>query len=624
MRSDAGRKLLSDLVFVRTYSDKLPDGTKENPTATINRSRDMHAGKFPHLAAEIDYAFDYVHQRKVVPSMRSMQFAGYAVRRSNVRMYNCAYTPIESFRDISDAAYISMNGAGVGYSVQLRHVGQLPVIHGYNNDNPIVIPDTKEGWADSIFTVMCNPQQQFQYHLIRAKGTPLSTGGTASGPDSLRLLHERMRYILLPACGRQLRPIEVHDIMCHMGDLVFCGGVRRTALISLFDCDDEEMLTCKHGEWWNKNPQRARANNSAVILRSDPQVAYKIDSVLRRCFDSNCGEPGIFLTHDYDWGANPCVEIALRPRQFCNLTEINASACKSVGQLIDATEAATIIGTLQATYTDFDYIDPRWKENCEKDRLLGVSITGQAEAWKLLTPSVLEMMAEHARWVNRDWAERLGIDPAARIGCSKPSGSTSAWLCTTSGAHAGHARRILRRVRVDKDANYPIVNYLGDIFGIGAPNSRSVVERDEFSSDVVVVTVPISFSEGVILRGEETSLQLMERAKRIYDHWIVPSHSDGVNYHNVSLTVSYKPHEMRDIVEWIVNNRNSLTGISLYPYEGSSLSGQLPFEAITEEEYAQWVERYPNDIDLFALDYSNTRDARKGEVACGAGGCEIY
>jgi len=622
MQLDPGSRLLSDLVFVRTYAEKLASGKKERVEQTINRSRDMHTAKFPLLTEEIKQAFESVHNRLVVPSMRSMQFAGYAISRSNVRIYNCAYTPIESFKDFADATFISMNGAGVGFSVQSRHISQLPAIAIDDNVLPFLIDDSKEAWAESILMLMQNPRQEFRYDNIRAKGAPLSTGGTASGPESLQLLHEIIRHTLLPALGRQLRPIEVHDIMCHIGDLVFCGGVRRTALISLFDVTDEDMLRSKHGSWWEKNPQRARANNSAVIHRGHDLVEQQMRYVLQMCFDSNAGEPGIFLTNDYELGANPCVEISLRPRQFCNLTEINLSACQSPEEFLEAAKAGAIIGTLQASYTDFAYIDSRWKKNCEEEALLGVSITGQAESKEWFTDELLREGAKLMVSTNQEWAGKLGINPAARIGCTKPSGSTSAWLGTTSGVHAAHDDFYLRRVRVDQEANAPIVKYLTDTFGISEPMTEGVVERDTYSKDVVVVTVPIS-KKGAIKRQEESSISLMTRAKSVYDNWIVPSHNGGANYHNVSLTVNYREHEKSDIVTWILANRGSFTGISLLPFDGSAYT-QMPFESITEDKYHEWAARYPGDIDLFSLDYSQSVDARKGEAACSAGGCELY
>jgi len=622
MKLDAGSRLLSDLVFVRTYSEKKSTGKKERAWETIDRVSNMHVAKFPHLEDQIDEVFKSVHDRTAVPSMRSMQFAGYSIDRSNIRIFNCAYSPIEAFKDIADIAYISMNGAGVGYSVQGRHVDQLPIISLDILSEVVVIQDTKESWADSILAVLKNPAQQFLYNQIRPKGSQLSTGGTASGPDSLMMLHDFIRTILLGALGRKLRPIEVHDIMCHTGDLVFCGGVRRTALICLFDVDDEEMLTCKYGDWWIDHPQRARACNSAVIHRNDPAVEGKIRNVMQHCFNSNAGEPALFLTNDYNWGINPCGEVGLPPRSFCNLTEINAASCDSVDTFLQAIGSATAIGTLQASYTNFDYLDPRWKKNCEEEALLGVSITGQAEAQHLLTPENLRMGAAIAIETNRRWAEMLGINPANRIGCTKPSGSTSAWLGTTSGVHGAHSDYFLRRVRVDRMANAPIVKYLIDIFGESEPMTDGIVERDAASPDLVVVTVPIRM-DGAIKRSEETAIELLERAKRIYDNWIVPSHVQGENHHNVSLTVSYREHEKREIIDWVVRNRDSTAGVSFLPYSNTSYK-QMPFQSVTKAEYEWWVSRFPEGIDLFSLDYRNEVDQRKQEASCSANGCEIY
>lgn len=619
MQLDSGSRLLRDVAFLRTYAETLSSGKKETVEQTFNRVMKMHAKKFPHLAEKIDAAFEAVRRSLVVPSMRSMQFAGYPIERSEVRIYNCAYTPIESFKDIADSAWISMNGTGVGYSVQLRHVSKLPVISGQEGCPVFAIPDSKEGWADSILMLLGNPCQNFDYSLIRPKGAPLTTGGTASGPMSLQLMHDLIRNILVGALGRQLRPIEVHDIMCHMGDLVRCGGVRRTALISLFDCFDEEMLTAKSGSWWVNNAQRGRANNSAVIHRDDPNVEEQIRRVLKFCFDSNAGEPGIFMTNDYDWGANPCVEIGLKPRQFCNLTEVNVAACKSVEDLKFAVEAAAIIGTLQASYTNFNYIDSRWKSTCKEDALLGLSMTGQAEAQWLLSEETLKECSSIALQVNREWAELLGINPAARIGCTKPSGSTAAFLCTTSGIHAAHDDYYLRRIRIDKPN--PLAKYLTDRFGLAPARSYSVVEQDEYSEDQIVLTVPIC-KAGSIKRYNESPIELLERVKHIHKNWIATTHRLGSNTHNVSVTVSYKAGEEQAIADWMVDNREVYSGISLLPYDGGSYS-QMPFESVTEEQYKDWANRFSVELDLYSVDFSGTQDNRKDEAACAGGMCEL-
>lgn len=619
MYFDPGSKLLRNIAFLRTYAETLPNGKKETVRQTYDRVMNMHISKFPHLKNEITDIFSGVREELAMPSMRSMQFAGQPILRSNCRIYNCGYTTIESFKDIADIAWISMNGAGVGYSVQRRHISRLPLITTKDGDKDYVIPDSKEGWADSIILLLNNPAQKFIYTKIRAKDSPLSTGGTASGPESLMLMHDKMRGILYSATGRQLRPIEVHDILCHIGDLIRCGGVRRTALLALFDVDDLEMLTAKHGKWWETNPQRGRANNSAIIHRADLNVIHKINQVLDACFDSNSGEPGIYLTNNLDWGCNPCCEIAMCPRSFCNLTEINASACKTKDDFLRATETAVAIGTLQATYTDFSYIDDRWAINSKKEALLGVSITGQAEAQHLLTNEILQEASRLALKVNTDWAIKLGIASAARIGCTKPSGSTSAFLGTTSGIHAAHDDFFLRRVRVEK--SNPIAKYLSDIFGINQANSDAIFEQDEQNEDLLVITIPIC-KKGALKRTDENAITLLERVKNIHQNWIVPTHRSGDNMHNVSVTVSYKYGEEDSIRKWMIYNRYVYSGISLLPFSGGSYN-QMPFQSITKAEYESWTEKYPKDLNFENINFAGSKDTRKSEGACNGNSCEL-
>ena len=616
---DIGSRLLREIAFLRTYAETLPNGKKETVEQTYDRVMNMHIDKFPHLAEDIKKTFDVVRRELAMPSMRSMQFAGYPILRSNCRIHNCSYTSIESFKDIADIAWIAMNGSGVGFSVQMRHVSKLPSINTTNSSETFLIPDSKEGWSDSILLLLVNPAQNFDYSLIRKKGTPLSTGGTASGPESLALMHDRVRSTLRLAVGRKLRSIEVYDILCHIGDLIVCGGVRRTAMICLFDEFDNEMLSSKYGTWWVENPQRGRSNNSAVIHRDDPEVFGKISKVLDCCFKSNAGEPAVYLTNDYDYGINPCGEISLPPRSFCNLTEINASACQTKEDFFLAAEAAAIIGTLQASYTKFSYIDARWQENCEREALLGISITGQSEAQHILTEENLRKAANIATKVNEEWAKKLNINPAARICCTKPSGSTSAFLGTTSGIHAAHDDFFLRRVRLDKSS--PLAQHFYMFFGLGEPNSQSVLEQEWSNVDQVVVTVPIC-KKGAIKRGDEGAIDLLERVKSIHKNWIVPAHKTGANTHNVSVTVSYREEEKEAIKRWMIDNYKVYSGIALLPYNGGSHQ-QMPFESITESEYNEWVAKYPDNLYMDMIDFSNTEDTRKGEAACGANGCEL-
>jgi ribonucleoside-triphosphate reductase (thioredoxin) len=619
--SSASTSLLRDLVHYRTYATTLEGGHRETRAEVINRVKTMHQDRFGAHTDAIEKAFAFVHAEQVVPSMRTMQFAGEAMLRSHARGYNCAFTTLTSWRDFADVFWLLMNGVGAGFSVQSQHVSQLPAVSAGTDAKTYTIPDNKEGWADSIFWLLSNPAVRFVYSSIRERGSSLSTGGTASGPESLRVMHENIRALLRRAIGRKLTPIEAHDVMCLMADVVVVGGVRRAALISLFDRHDEKMMAAKLGTWWETHPYRARANNSAVILRTASTFSDDLRDVLGACFSSQCGEPGISLTNDPDYGFNPCHEISLRNGQLCNLSEVNAASCASPQEFYAAVESAAIIGTLQASYTDFPYLQPKWRENCERDALLGVSITGQAQVWPLLCqPGILRTAAHIAVETNRLWAKRLGIRPAARVTTTKPSGTTSAWLGTTSGIHAAHAEFFLRRVRVDRNDEFG--RYFTNHFGVGDANSGSFIENDAFSPENVVITVPMRMT-GSIRRNQESATALMDRAKHVYSNWILPGHVEGPNTHNVSLTVPYLPEEENEVLDWMRRNRDSWSGISLLPYNGGTYQ-QAPFEEITAEEFEL------RSISTPKVDFAGLRFAERApdtevirEMACAGGACEV-
>lgn len=601
---------LKDLVQLRTYARTLDNGTKESREATILRCADMHKKKFPELTDRIDTAFAEVLAGRVVPSMRSLQFGGDAILRANARIYNCAFANLTKWEDFADLFYLLMCGTGTGYSVQKRHVEQLPPIDYEQGVGEIfIVPDDKEGWADTLKTILYKPATEIDVHLVRRKGAPLSSGGTASGPEALLKTIAEIKAILRRAHGRKLRSIEAHDIMCHVANGVVVGGVRRAALISLFDCDDNEMLAAKSGMWWEFAPQRARANNSALILR-DENVDKNIRRVMQYMYDSGAGEPGIALTNNLDMGGNPCFEIALNDGQLCNLTEVNVAACNNVEEFLHAVEQATTIGTLQASYTNFKYLQPKWRETCEREALLGVSLTGQAQKWTELKSWLKhERLRTCVQDTNRQIAELIGINPSARITTTKPSGTTSAWLGTTSGIHAAHSEYYIRRVRVD--VNDPIAALIKDC---------AFVEKDAFNPENLVVSIPIA-SPDAITRKEESAIDLMERAKYIHTNWISIGHIEGDNTHNVSLTVSYTPEEKDEIVDWLIENNKSWAGISFLPYDGGTYR-QAPFEEISEDAYNLLAKAF--DIsDLSKADYSNTIDERIAELACAGGACEI-
>ncbi len=659
-----GRTLPSLLTFLRTYSQTLPDGTKESWYETVERNMQMHIDKFPQLESRIRKVYEPVFKGRVVPSMRSLQYGGKAIRRANARMFNCTYCNIISFKDFADMTYLLMCGCGTGYSVQQRHIQQLPVIASGDSDLNFVIPDNKEGWADSMLALLTNPKVRMDYSQVSLEGTPLDSGGVASGPIPLRRAHVAIRAILSIASGRQLRPLEAHDIMCHIANAVVAGGIRESAMICLFDSWDMEMLTCKFGEYWaddlyevpgfpgqfpdwklakmvnsdgelrltqeqydsrvlvsRGNPQRGRANNSAVVLRTDPQADEKIRFVVKMCFLGRSGEPGLYLTNSYDVGANPCVEIGLYSRQMCNLEELNASEIHTDADWEEAVTSAAAIGTMQASYTDFKYIHPDWKVNCDREALLGLSITGQACNWEFLTDVRLNQGAELAKKVNAEWSEDCGTQPAARIGCTKPAGSSSLTLGnTTSGIHAGHSKYGLRRIRLKRSS--PVTPLLVDYYGVHQARSGEVLEESVYDPNTLVVTFPV-LRENTILREDETAVDLLNRAKHVHDNWIVPSHRSGTNRHNVSITVNYKPEEEKEVLDWMVAHKSSYNGIALFPYDNGSYV-QAPFEEVSEHEYHSWVRKIGNfTLDLNEIDFSKEVDERGKELACANGACDV-
>lgn len=614
------KKFLSKLVHHRTYANYLPElKRRETIEETIKRNAEMHISRFPHLREEIEKAYENVYAKRAVPSMRSFQFAGDPILRRHNRMYNCSFINITSVESFADLAYMSMSGCGVGYSVKQRHVSQLPVIPGGHPCKRKTIPDTAEGWADSVIQLFDNPQTEFDYRKIRPAGAPLSSGGTASGPNVLIEMHAKVRDILLNAVGRQLTSFECHRICCLIANCIVAGGVRRSALICLFDYEDKETMFCKSFGWWDRYPELARANNSCHILKSDPNVENKIREIVSACLEAGQGEPGILLTNDLDSGKNPCAEIALDSHGVCNLTEVNAAKCTSPEEFFSAIISATIIGTLQASYTDFQYVSPKWKKRAEEDALLGVSITGQAEAAQLLTPEVLKTGAELAVEVNKIWAVKLGIRPAKRITTVKPSGTASSWLETTAGIHAAHGSKYIRRVRLNKDS--ALGQAVSKHFG-------PFVTPDPFASGDIVLTIPIEFigsEKDIILRDKETAIELLERVKKVYSNWVLPGHVEGVDTHNISLTVNYHPHEKEVITEWMVKNRDYYYGISLLPHDGADYK-YAPYMFVHPEIHTLAKGLFSEKESTF--DFNNVFEEKdntdkKLEAACAGGACTL-
>jgi len=606
-----GKKLLSDIAFFRSYSAILEDGTKETWEEVCDRYENMLLEKYPHMLTTIYGAMEHVRAKKVLPSMRGLQFAGNAILRENARLYNCSFVNVTSFKDFADAMYLSACGTGVGYSVQRRHIEQLPVIQARVDAVQFFsVPDTREGWADSMIHLLNDAHTVFDYSRIRPEGTRLSTGGTASGHSHLKVCHEKTRKVLMGAIGRQLRPIEVHKIMTYIADAIVAGGVRRSAMICLFDRNDEEMLNAKTGEWWNTNPSFARANNSAVLPRGET-TREEFDAIMEACYRSQAGEPGVFWTNDLDWGTNPCAEIALRSRQFCNLTEINVAAAEDRHALRSMVWAATVIGTFQAGFTEFKYIHPDWSKNAQEDALLGVGMTGQAERPDLMTAEILSDLADYSKHVNAMIADLIGINRAKRIGTVKPSGTTSTVLGTASGIHAAHAPYYFRRIRISKQD--PVAKYLKTVL------PEDAIEHSSWEPHNDIIKLPVKMDG--ITRHDESALQLAERAKMVRNSWITKSHREGQNYHNVSLTINYKSHEEKELTDWMWDNREYYGGISLLPFSDATYAN-APFEDCTEEQYNDLESRLPV-VDLSTVQYEEKDDGRASSAACEGGLCEI-
>lgn len=614
---DIGLETLSQIVTFNKYAKYLPQlNRRETYDEIIMRYVQMMVDKYPYMADKIVNQAQYIFDKKVLPSMRALQFAGPAIQKNEARIYNCCYLPIDDYRAFGEIMFLLLGGTGVGYSVQFKHIEKLPEIRKPSKEQKFLVGDSIEGWADAVkhligsYLGYRNTKPRFDFSDIRQKGTRLITaGGKAPGPDPLKTCLFELEQILdKKSDGEKLSTIEVHDIVCHIADAVLAGGIRRAALISLFSADDESMLTCKFGSWWESNPQRGRANNSAVLVRHRVTKEFFLN-LWNKIELSGSGEPGFYFTNNPDWGTNPCCEIALRPYQFCNLCEVNVSDVTSQQDLNERVTAATFFGTLQAGFTDFHYLRPIWKKTTEKDALVGIGMTGIAsmEVFKYN----LKEAANEAELTNIELAQTLGINRAARITCVKPSGTTSCVLGTASGIHAWHNDYYIRRMQMSKSE---------DLYKYLAANHPSLVKDHLLIPNSAVVEIPIKAPEGSVLRTE-TALDTLERVKKVSQNWIKPGHIHGDNTHNVSATISIKNNEWEWVGEWMWENKNYYNGLSVLPFDGGSYS-QAPFQNITKEEYEELLNGLTN-VDISQIveedDIINFNDS----VACGGGSCEI-
>ena len=613
-------KILSDITVHMKYARYIPElKRRETWEELVTRNKSMHLKSYPKLKKEIQEVYTFVYDKKVLPSMRSMQFGGKPIEISPNRIYNCAYMPINSLDSFNECMFLLLGGTGVGYSVQKHHVDMLPPINKpyANRTKRYLIGDSIEGWADSIKVLMksyLNGRSSkviFDFSDIRTKGARLVTsGGKAPGPQPLKECLLKIEGLLsAKEDGEKLKTLEVHDIICYIADAVLAGGIRRAALISLFSADDNEMISCKSGSWWELNPQRGRSNNSAVLMRHKITKSFFMD-LWKGVELSGAGEPGIYLNNDKDWGTNPCCEIALRPFQFCNLCEVNVSTIESQEDLNDRVKAAAFVGTLQAGYTNFHYLREVWKETTEKDALVGVSMTGIGSG-RILGYNMTEA-AEIVKKENARVAKLININKAARTTTVKPAGTTSLTLGTSSGIHAWHNDYYIRRIRVGK--NESIYKYLLN-------NHSALVEDCAFRAhDTAIISIPQKAPEGSILRTE-SPFQLLERVKRVAQEWVKPGHRSGSNTHNVSATISLKEDDWDLAGTWMWENRNHYNGLSVLPHNGGTYT-QAPFEDITKEKYEQ-LNIHLMNIDLSEVIEDDDNTDLKGELACAGGACEV-
>ena len=614
-------EILSDITVHMKYAKYNSELLRrETWKEIIERNMQMHIKTYPQLEEEIKNVYDtFVKTKKVLPSMRSMQFGGKPIEISPNRIYNCAYMPLDSYLSFSEAMFLLLGGTGVGYSVQRHHIEQLPEIRHPKADRKRrhLIADSIEGWADAVkvlmesYTGIRTSTPAFDYSDIRPKGSILKTsGGKAPGPQPLRECLVKVEGILQNIQdGEKLSPLNSHDIMCHIADAVLSGGIRRAAMISLFSADDADMISCKSGSWWENNPQRGRANNSAVIMRHRVTKEFFMD-LWKRIEASGSGEPGLYFSNDKDWGTNPCCEIALRPYQFCNLTEVNASDVEDQTDLELRVKAASFLGTLQAGYSDFHYLREVWRKTTEKDALLGVSMTGIAS--NRVEHLDLEMAAFAAKLENSRISKLIGVKEAARVTCVKPAGTTSLVLGTSSGIHAWHDEYYIRRIRVGK--NEAIYGYLSE-------HHPELIEDEFFNpTQQAVISVPQKAPEGAIIRSESV-FQLLERVKNFSIRWVRSGHREGSNTHNVSATISIKKDEWDDVGEWMWMNRHYYNGLSVLPYDGGTYT-QAPFETCSKKKYEE-LSKSLTGLDLTQVIETTDETDLSGELACAGGACEI-
>lgn len=592
---------------------------RETWSEIVDRNKAMHLEKFPQISEAIEGAYQLVYDKKVLPSMRSLQFAGKAMDVNPVRGYNCSGMNMDDWRAFPEAMFLLLSGTGVGVSVQRQHVDKLPAITkpDPNRKRRYVVGDSIAGWADAVkhllksYMGMNKSTPIFDYSDIRDKGAELVTsGGKAPGAQPLRECLVKVEGILSnKSDGEKLKPIEVHDMICYIAEAVLSGGIRRSAVITLFSADDIEMKSAKSGSWWELNPQRAMSNNSVALPLKDT-TRDDFLNVWEYSKASGAGEPGFSWSNNLDKIFNPCHEVSLSDTGLCNLTEIDVSSLESEVDFQQRCWAASLIGTLQASYTDFYYLRDSWRKTAEKEALLGVSMTGIAsmEVFKYDIKKGVEIVKE----TNKVIANLIGINTADRLTVVKPAGTTSLVLGTSSGIHAWHDDYFIRRIRVNK--NEAIYTYL-------AINHPELLEDDWMRPDTTaVISVPLKAPDGAVTR-DETALDLLDRVLKITQDWVWEGHRKGDNKNNVSCTVSIRDSEWDDVRDWMWGNRFNYTGISVLPHSDHSYK-QPPFETCTKETYEE-LSKALHTVDLSGVIELTNETNLQGEQACAGNNCEV-
>ena len=623
---------LAEFVFYRTYARWIDAESRretwiESVERYINFMRENLGNKLTEGEyTEIKYG---ILRQEAMPSMRLLQFAGAPARTTNVCAYNCSFISPKYFQDFGEILYILMCGTGVGFSVERKNVEFLPTVVKQTGEklDTFIVPDSKEGWADALVLGMkswfSGKDISFDLSKLRPAGARLKTmGGKSAGPEPLKCLLNFVKEIIFKKQGEKLSTLDVHDIICKIGECVVSGGVRRSALISLSDIDDHEMRDAKKGQFYRNHIQRCLANNSAVY-NEKPSVSLFLEE-WTALINSGSGERGIFnrlatkntlpkrrldKSPEYDsWGTNPCGEIILKSKQFCNLSEIVARQEDTLDSLLRKTRLATILGTYQSTLVNFKYLSEEWQTNCVEERLLGVSVTGQWDCYVVRDPKVLQLLKEETIKVNKEYAQRFGVAESTCITCVKPSGTLSQLVNCSSGMHPRHARYYIRRVRISvTDALFKMLKDQGVPY-------HPEVGQDPQTATTFVLEFPVKSPDHAILKNDVSSMEQLE-------HWKIVK--ENFTEHNPSVTVSVGDGEWLEVANWIYKNWNSVGGLSFLP-RYDHVYQLAPYEEISEEQYYELLKKVKH-IDfskIITYERENEIDVKR-ELACVGGSCEL-